>query len=192
MTQTKKAALLWSVTGALFALMVFLVVFGGLSGNVLVTDPEGIRDASDTILDCVKTGSWATLETMVSGSSTLSPAAGAAESTERLIWEAYQESLQWTCAQTFSLQGSHVTQKITVACLDIPAVAGALAKDPAVLAAAPEDRSRSLHTAAQELLNAGLPPVQREITLTFLREKGQWLLVPNKALQALLSGFTVS
>jgi len=185
MTQTTKHTRLWLAAGLLLSLAVLLTVWSGLSGKVLISDPEGIPEAADAVMACIHDGDWETLETMVSGNPGLMPASGDAGSVENLIWEAYLQSLQWTCAEGFSIQGACVTQSVRVTCLDIPGVV----RDIRELLAEPAINDQILYAVRQALETE--PPVREHtLILTFLREKGQWQLVPDQALQALLSGFT--
>ena len=189
--QAKKHALAWLAAGLLLSLLVFVVVLTGLSGGVVVTDPEGIPQAADMVMRNIQDGNWEALEAAVLGSPALAPRTGEADSAEALIWESYQESLQWTFQNGFDIQDAYVTQKITVTCLDIPGVTKSMSGNlDAEAAANPELKSQFLYAAAEQVLASECPVAEYEITLTFVREKGRWLLVPNSALQALLSGFT--
>lgn len=194
MAYTKKT-LLWSAAGLLLSLLVLLVVFGGLAGEVLVTDPDGISETADAVMTCIRTGDWKSLELLVSGNPAMDPVTGEEDAAENLIWKAYQQSLQWVCAEGFDIQGPHVTQRVTVTCLDISKVTGVMAQvllEPADGSTDPENRTQSLRAAAEQALNPNAPTMQREITLTFVRKNGQWQVVSNGALLAVLSGFTAS
>lgn len=193
MAYTKKKTLLWSAGGLLISLLILLVVSGGLLGKVLVIEPEGISETTDAVMTCVCTGDWKALELLVSGNSALAPATGEEDSAENLIWNAYQKSLQWICTEEFDIQGPHVTQRVTVTCLDISAVTSLMAqilREPADSGANPENRAQYLRATAEQALKSDAPTMQREITLTFVRENGRWQMIPDSALLALLSGFT--
>lgn len=192
MVYTKKRTLLWSAGGLLLSLLVLLVVSGGFAGEVLVTDPEGITETTDAVMSCICTGDWKTLKLLVSGNPTLDPVTGEEDTAENIIWNAYQQSLQWACGEEFDVQGPHVTQCVTVTCLDISGVTDAMAQillESADSAADKENRAQSLRAAAEQALKSDAPTMQREITLTFVRQNGRWQVVPNGALLALLSGF---
>ena len=191
MAPEKKQTRLWLSAGLMLSLLALLVVFRGLSGTVAVTDPEELPKAADAVLSSIHTGDWATLSQLVSGSPMLSPETGAADSAEAVIWAAYCGGLQWTCADDFTVQGPCVALRVTVNCLDIPGVTAAMAES--MKSAAPtgsETQTQILKLAAEQILDSNAPRKEQEITLNFLREKGQWKLVPDRALQALLSGFT--
>lgn len=194
MTQAKKHTLLWLAAGLLCSLLALLVVWTGLSGKVWITDPEGIPEAADAVMNSIRTGDWAGLTDMVLGSPALTPPAADADSAESRIWEAYRKSLQWTCAESFGVQDSSITQKVSVTCLDIPGVTDAISK---ILSDSGSDgfdtasQTELLRRAATQVLESQVPMLRREITLTFQREQGRWMLVPNHALLTLLSGFTV-
>lgn len=193
MMQQKKCTLLWLGAGFLFCLLVFLVVFTGLSGKTIIADPAGVPEAADTVMNCIRSGSWETLSPMVSGCPSLAPGTGEADSAGQAIWEAYQDSLQWTCQKDLELQNGHVTLTVTVTCLDIPGVTSAMASmlaDSQVSADEPENAAQILRSAAEQVLKDVTPVAEHEITLTFLRENGRWMVVPNRAFQSLLSGFT--
>ena len=190
MIQTKKRTFLWLTGGLVFSLLVLLVVSTGLSGNVLITDPEGIPETTDAVMNCIRSGDWMTLEGLVTGNPALAPVTGEEGTAENLIWNAYQQSLQWVYEEEFDIQDSYVIQTVTVTCLDISGVTGIIARilqEPAFIAANSES---ALLAATEEVLHADVPTIQKEITLTLARENGRWLVVPNSALLALLSGFT--
>lgn len=191
MQSTKKYTLLWLLSGLLLGLLVLLVVFSGLSGNVWITDPEGIPETVNALLTCIQTGNWEDMEDLVAGNPVLRPATGVAISAEGILWEAFQRSLQWQCTEEISVQDEYVTQCITITCLDIP---GAVHTMEEILKDTSNDedpmhRSKILSETAQQVLNAGAPFLTREITLTLHREQGQWLVVPDRALLTLMSGF---
>ena len=120
MTKANKQTLLWLFAGLVFSLLTLLVIWTGLSGKVWITDPEGIPETADAIMDSIQTGDWAALEEMVLGSPSLTPRVGAPDSAEKMIWDAYRNSLQWSCEEPFRIHGSLITQKISVTCMDIP------------------------------------------------------------------------
>lgn len=192
MMRGKKASLLWIAAGLIFSLLTLLVVLHGLMGKIVITDPEGIPTAADQAMTCIQSGDWSALECMVSGKPSLTPATGEHNSVTGKIWEAYQKSLQWTFQEAFSVEGSYVIQGIHVTCLDIGTVIKDIAELTMASVDANEDQRQQLQfAAAEQILNTEPPLMQRRIELTFLREDGQWLLVPNKALQEVLSGFTI-
>lgn len=189
MIQHNKTALLWLSVGLLFSLLVLLVIYEGLAGKVWVTNPEEIPDTANAVMNSVQTGDWYTLEDIVWGNARLSPEIGETGSAEEIIYTAYRKSLLWTCDESFDIRNEYVTQKITVTCLDIPAVTEAITGILSESVLNTEEYPVLL-SAAEEVLKSDPPMKQHEISLTFLCENGQWLLVPNNALLALLSGFT--
>ena len=194
MTNAKKQTLLWLLAGLVFCLLTLLVIWTGFSGKVWITDPEGIPDAVDAVMTSIQTGDWVRLEEMISGNPELTPKVGAADSAEKMIWDAYRNSLQWSCEEPFRLHGSLITQKVSVTCMDIPGITDAISTmlssaDSTGFDAATQ--TEFLHTVAAHVLESELPMIRREITLTFQRNQGHWMLVPNNALLKLLSGFIV-
>jgi len=182
--------MLWTVTGLLLSLAVLLVVLTGLSGQIWITDAEGIPAAADAVMSAIRSSDWKTLETLVADAQALDPQTGEENSAELLIWDAYRQSLQWTCSDGYELHGAHVTQQVTVTCLDIPALTGRIAEIlPEISNTA---REQALVTAAEEALAGEIPVNRRDIIMTFVRTDGQWKLLPNSALVALLSGFTAA
>lgn len=186
----KRAPLLWLAGGLLLSLSVLVVVFGGLTGRVLVTDAGSIPETADAVMTCVRTGDWDALQPLVSGNPDLEPITGEENTAENLIWNAYCQSLQWTYPEDFAVQDNHVTQQVAVTCLDIKGVTGIMREIMKGSAAEPEDREQALFAAAQQVLASNAPVMQREITLHFVRENGSWQLIADNALLALLSGFT--
>lgn len=191
MKRRTKKTFFWSLAGLLFSLSVFLVVFSGLSGQIRITDTAGIPLAADSVMNAVHTGDWNSLELLVAEDYTLEPMTGEEGSAERMIWEAYQKSLQWNCAGEFDIEGAKVMQKVSVTCLDIPALTGRMIE---ILPEIADDVAEEdlLAAAVETVLFEELPLLQRDITMTFVRKDGRWKLIPNNALLALLSGFTAA
>ena len=194
MTKANKQTLLWFSAGLVFSFLTLLVVGTGLSGKVWITGPEEIPDAVDAVMTSIQTGDWVRLEEMISGNPELTPKVGAADSAEKMIWDAYRDSLQWSCEEPFRIHGSLITQKVSVTCMDIPGITDAIStmlssSDSTGFDAATQ--TEFLHTVAAHVLESELPMICREITLTFQRNQGHWMLVPNNALLKLLSGFIV-
>lgn len=193
MMQDKKHCLPWFASGILFCLLTVIVVICGISGKILITSPEEIPETADAVINCIQKGNWELLETMVVGRPALAPDTGNANSAEHQIWNAYQKSLQWNIAEDFSVEGSHVTQKVTVTCLDISGVTDIIAEIVATSTTENNDtvtQEEILCLAAEQALSSEIPVKQHEIILTLLRANDQWLVVPTIDLRALLSGFT--
>ena len=194
MTKANKQTLLWFSAGLVFSFLTLLVIGTGLSGKVWITGPEEIPDAVDAVMTSIQTGDWAVLEDMVLGSPSLTPRVGSPDSAEKMIWDAYRNSLQWSCEEPFRIHSSLITQKVSVTCMDIPGITDAISTmlssaDSTGFDAATQ--TEFLHTVAAHVLESELPMIRREITLTFQRNQGHWMLVPNNALLMLLSGFIV-
>ena len=194
MTKANKQTLLWFSAGLVFSFLTILVVWTGLSGKVWITGPEEIPDAVDAVMTSIQTGDWVRLEEMISGNPELTPKVGAADSAEKMIWDAYRNSLQWSCEEPFRIHSSLITQKVSVTCMDIPGITDAISTmlssaDSTGFDAATQ--TEFLHTVAAHVLESELPMIRREITLTYQRNQGHWMLVPNNALLKLLSGVIV-
>lgn len=191
MIQKKKSALPWLTLGMLLSLAVLLVVYTGLSGQVFIKDSEGIPAAADAVMNSIRSGDWQALDEMIAGSPGIAPETGEENSVEQMIWKAYQNSLQWTYDDSCHPDGRYVTLDISVTCLDIHGGTDAIAGILEESAADENQRELLLHSTAQQVLKSDPPVKTSRITLTFQREHSQWKLTPNRALQALLSGFTV-
>ena len=195
MTRTTKLACLWFSGGILCSILVFLALGSGLSGHVFVSDPECIPESVDAVMGCIQTGSWEALEGMVLGRPSLVPNTGEEGSPEQILYRAYLESLQWHCQGDFLIQNAYITQNITVSCLDIPklgSAAAAFLAESNIFFDNSEDLSQQLRSFTDKIVVEYAPIAEHTITLVFLRENGSWQLVPNAALQALISGFTVT
>lgn len=188
MSKARKTTLPWLTAGILLSLLIILLVLHGLTGQVYITDSEGIRESADTILNTIRTGDWQTLNSRIVGNPGIFPETGEDGSVENLIWKAYQNSLQWTFEDCYTVDGPYITQSLTVTCLDIPGIANAITGLPDT--GSESQQEELLLNAAEQVLAAEPPLVTRQITLTFLREAGQWNLIPNRVLLMLLSGFT--
>ena len=191
MKRRKKRTILWTLTGLLFSLAVLLVVFTGLTGQIRIADQPGLPMAADSVLMAIQTGDWATLELLLANDYDLEPITGEEGSPEHLIWEAYQQSLQWHCQQGFDVQGAQVIQNVSLTCLDIPALTRHMTM---ILPEVSEEVSAQevLIAELNAALSEDLPTLKKDITMTFVRMNGQWKLIPDNTLLALLSGFTAS
>ena len=191
MKRRKKRTFLWTLMGLLFSLAVLLVVFTGLTGQTLVTDQAGIPVTADSVLMAVHTGDWAALELLIAENYDLDPVTGEDGSPEQLIWEVYQQSLQWNCRNGFDIQGTQVIQNVSLTCLDIPALTRHMTRIlPEVSKNVSEEHV--LTAALSAALSEDPPALQKDIALTFVRKDGQWKVIPDNTLLALLSGFTAS
>ena len=194
MTKANKQTLLWFSAGLVFSFLTILVVWTGLSGKVWITGPEEIPDAVDAVMTSIQTGDWVRLEEMISGNPELTPKVGAADSAEKMIWDAYRNSLQWSCEEPFRIHSSLITQKISVTCMDIPDIMDSIST---VLSSSDSNgfdaatQTELLRIAAEQVLESEHPMLHREMILTFQRSQGRWVLVPNHSLQILMSGFTI-
>ena len=194
MNRTKNLTCLWFSGGIICSILVFLTLWSGLSGNIFVSDPECIPDSVDTVMRCIQSGNWEDLEEIVLGTSSLVPNTGEEGSPEQILYHAYQESLQWRCQGEFQIQDGYITQNITVSCLDIPklgSAAAAFLAESSIFLDNSEDLSQQLRSFTEKIVAEYAPITEHTLTLVFLMENGNWQLVPNAALQSLISGFTV-
>lgn len=190
MMHAKKHALLWLAGGLIFSLLAFWIVISGLSGNVMVTDPDLIRNTTDSVMTNLQSGNWSSLSKATVGCPSLAPAIGEEDSPEQIIYGAYLNSLEWTFPEAFHIQGTQVTQRISVTHLDILQLTDTLSQILSEeTASGPEDQMQILCSAVEQLLASDPPYTQQELTLTFLWENHQWCLLPDSAFLALLSGF---
>ena len=191
MTRKTVKTMLWTIAGLMLSLAVLLVVLSGLSGQIFITDAHGITEAADDVMDSIQNGDWEQLNALLEADEELILQTGENGTVERLIWTEYQDSLQWCCADSYEILGSNAAQRITVTCLDI---AELTEKMMVILPQLSEhsEREQALMAAAEQALESEPPVMQKEITMTFVRNDGQWKVVSNSALLALLSGFTGS
>ena len=189
MKRRTKKAIAWMIPGLILSILVFLVVFSGLMGETRITDPYGITESAEKLLECVKAGDWKALNELTADTEQFQPQTGAEGSAEHLIWKAYQESLQWSFTENFETEGSQVALDVTVTCLDISGFTRSLT---GILAESTDEdqREAALASAVREALDGEVPTIQRTVGLRFVRKDGQWKVVSNQALLALLSGFT--
>lgn len=194
MTQGKKDTFLWFASGLFLSLLILLVVFRGLSGNIFITNPEGIPETANAVLTCIQTGSWDDMDKLISGNPVLDPSTGVAVSAEGILFQAFQESLQWTFEEEFKVQHAYITQRITITCLDIPETTNTMAQilNDGPTVEDPMYWAQIMAEAAEQVLKEGAPCINRELTLTLRRENGTWVVVPDQEFLHLLSGFTVS
>ena len=58
MMHAKKHTLLWLAGGLFFTLLALWIVISGLSGNVIVTDPDLIQNTADSVMTNLQSGNW--------------------------------------------------------------------------------------------------------------------------------------
>ncbi len=191
MTRKTIRTMIWSAAGLLMSLSVLVVVLSGLSGQMQITDSESISRTADAVMNSVRSSDWQKLNELIIDNPGLEPSTGEENTAERLIWTAYAQSLEWKCSDSFEVQNDRVKQNVTVTCLDISALAHQI-RETLAESATDSDYAAALLAAAQQTLDTEFPVLQRDITMTFVRKNGQWKLIPNNTLLALLSGFTAS
>lgn len=175
--------------GILFCILVLVVVDSGLSGSTIITDPQGVPETAEKVMQCIRQGEWDSLSALTYGAPIPVPAVGADGTTEKYIWDAYQQSLQWSVGEELQVSGPCVSVNVALAYLDIQNVSEEMAQ---IMLETSENNQQEqlLDHAVRQVL--GMQPVsaKRDISLTFVREENQWKVVPNKALLEVFSGFT--
>ena len=130
MASNKKNALLWTAAGLLLSMGVLALVLGGLEGDILIAGEEDIPLTADAVLRSIQDGDWDSLSELVSGNPDLEPQLPEDGSAERMIWDAYRNSLQWQTEENYHIAGSRIHQTVHITCLDIAAVAKILQESP--------------------------------------------------------------
>lgn len=191
-----------------FALCTLLAVgYGTTQEPVVLLRHETVEGAVEQVLNCAASGDYETLETLLAGNATLGVPPAQDDTAQGLIWKAYQDSIKYHLRGLCAPVGSQMVQEVVITCLDIPAlmeqmqtVAPELLKEKAAQFTEEREIYDEAHnyreafladvmaeSARQVLANA--KTVERELTLSFVRQDGSWKAVADEALLQLLSGF---
>lgn len=207
--KAKKTILIWAAVALTAAALAAVVILTGLfQGPAVQVSHEAVQNSAQSMMDTLKSGDREALSARLYGNPKLDSLPEDASPAERLIWQAYLNSLDYYLGEAFNITGDGVELEMTLYCLDIPALVDSMkASLPAFVAQKaeeleddsvlydennnlrPEFLEQLLLNAAQSAL-ADQPQIQaQELMLECRRLNGQWLVVPTEAVQSMLSGF---
>lgn len=208
MNMMKQPGSRWLMAGAAMGLCVLLLVILGTHwGPGMLVDNEAVLTAVAQTLECARTGDLEALEDLLYGTANLGAGPGDGETAQETLWRTYLSSIQFSLPERCHAQDGRVAVTVQVQALDLSQITSSMA------ALAPElleqklreSEEADVYTAdngyreeflaqvllesAQQVLAQETPAIQRELTLTLLKEEGRWQVVPTEELLEFLSGF---
>lgn len=200
------------LSGILTALGLAVLVFTAVAAfsgrnqpTTLLSQPEAAQARTEIFMDALCQGDWALASESLYGTPDISAAPDSAFADA--LWQAYQTNLSYSFDGECYADGNGISRDVTVTYLDIPALLSQaepgfrqkLAKNAAADPEHPERLDETgaykesyvlevLAESAQALL-AKQPETQTaSLTLHLVCRDGQWLVLPDSPLTALLSG----
>lgn len=170
-----------------------------------VPQTDGVRDFALEFLDTLDKGDLAGVEACLYGQPDLGLTKEPATDTGKQLWQAYRDSVSVDYSDDCYSEGTNIYQSAKVTTLDLSAAMGKLdstaagilkttletAEDPTALlnedGTIPDTlRQQALSQALTQVLSEG-KTVTREMTVRLVKQDGQWRVVPDGALLAVLS-----
>lgn len=170
-----------------------------------VPQPDGVREFALEFLDELDKGDFSGVEKCLYGSPDLGLDEEPATESGRQLWQAYRDSVTVDYSDYCYSEGTNIYQSAKVTTLDLSAAMGKLgstaaeilkttletAEDPTALlnedGTIPDAlRQQALSQALTQVLIHG-KTVTREMTVRLVKQDGQWRVVPDGALLAVLS-----
>lgn len=166
---------------------------------------DGVREFALEFLDKLDKGDFSGVEKCLYGSPDLGLEKAPATEAGQQLWQAYRDSVSVEYGDNCYSEGTNIYQSAKVTALDLPAAMGKLsstgaeilkntletAEDPTALldedGTIPDTlRQQALSQALTRVLGEG-QTVTREMKVRLVQEDGQWRVVPDGALLAVLS-----
>lgn len=166
---------------------------------------DGVRDFAQEFLDTLDRGDFAGVEKCLYGSPDLGLEKAPDTESGKQLWQAYRDSVSVEYSDYCYSKGTNIYQSAKVTALDISAAMGKLnstaaeilkstletAEDPNALlnedGTIPDTlRQQALSQALTQVLSEGTT-VTREMNVRLVKQDGQWWVVPDGALLAVLS-----
>lgn len=170
-----------------------------------VPQPEGVREFALEFLDTLDKGDFSGVEKCLYGSPDFGLEKEPDTESGRQLWQAYRDSVDVEYSDYCYSEGTNIYQSAKVTTLDLSAAMGKLnstaaeilkttletAEDPTALlnedGTIPDTlRQLALSQALTQVLAEGTT-VTREMNVRLVKEDGQWRVVPDGALLAVLS-----
>jgi len=170
-----------------------------------VPQPEGVREFALEFLATLDKGDFSGVEKCLYGSPDLGLEKEPDTESAKQLWQAYRDSVDVEYSDYCYSEGTNIYQSAKVTTLDLPAAMGKLnsaaaeilkttletAEDPTALlnedGTIPDTlRQQALSQALTQVLSEGTT-VTREMNVRLVKEDGQWRVVPDGALLAVLS-----
>jgi hypothetical protein len=209
MKNFKHPALIWGIAGILLSLLTIIAAVTGIHSNpVLLMDTDVIVQAAEQTLDCVKTGNYEALETMLYGTPALGQLPEKDEATQSRILYTYLDSIRYELADTCQVSGNGISLSVQIQCMDISSVSAALQEivpdlmqqvadeygDEARIYDADHNYQNAfledvLSRALDQVLADNPHTTQKDLILQFARSQDGWKVVADPTFVQLLTGF---
>ena len=209
MKNFKHPALIWGIAGILLSLLTIIAAVTGIhSSPVLLMDTDVIVQAAEQTLDCVKTGDYEALETMLYGAPALGQLPEKDEAMQSRILYTYLDSIHYDVADTCQVSGDGISLSVQIQCMDITSVSAALQEivpdlmqqvadeygDEARIYDADHNYQNAfledvLSRALDQVLADNPHTTQKDLILQFARSQDGWKVVADPAFVQLLTGF---
>ena len=209
MKNFKHPALIWGIAGILLSLLTIIAAVTGIhSSPVLLMDTDVIVQAAEQTLDCVKTGDYEALETMLYGAPALGQLPEKDEAMQSRILYTYLDSIHYDVADTCQVSGDGISLSVQIQCMDISSVSAALQEivpdlmqqvadeygDEARIYDADHNYQNAfledvLSRALDQVLADNPHTTQKDLILQFARSQDGWKVVADPAFVQLLTGF---
>ena len=196
---------LLSLTAAVFG--VYVAVTNRNSAPVLLQPSQAAIDTADAMLRAVSDGDYKAAAQYILGSTDLGVDRQAKDEVGVLLWDAYQESLEYTPAGESFATDSGVARNYTVRYLDVNAVMGTLRERSQSLLekrvaeadnmAEVYDENNEyreefvmevLYDSAVQALKEEASYVEDSFTVNLVHREGKWWVVADDALKRAISG----
>ena len=209
MKNMKKPAILWGIAGLVLSLCVLIAaVYGMNSSPAMLADPASVTATAEQALECVRSGNFEELETLLSGNTQLGDAPSGEDTAESLIWQAFLESVEYEIAEEVTTSANGVCVNVHIRCLDIAQLSDTLQETVPELirkiVTETEDKSKIydaernyqdtflaevLLTATKQILTKQLPTTELDMVLNLVPSADGWQVAPTEELLQFLTGF---
>lgn len=169
--------------------------------------PEAVTNLSQTLMDAVSGGDFASAGALMYGQPDLGAGQGSTDAVETMLWEAFTDSIQYEFTGACYVTETGFARDASITTLDIATAAGAIAEQARALLTQRVENAQEMEELydeennfreelIQEVLLEGArqalqehgQTVTTQVTLRFLYRDGQWWAVPDQALLKAISG----
>lgn len=209
MKKIKRPAKLWILAGIILSLLTLMVTAYGTNSTPAIAMNSGVvAEAVAQTMDCVRSGDYDTLGSMLYSAPDLGEAPTATDDLESMILLTYLDSIQYQIISDVRASDSGVSVDVRINCMDISALSDAMQEIVPDLMnkianekgdeklVYNEDKSyredfidQVLRTATEIVLADAPRTMDRDLTLDLVLSKGRWQVVPTDAFVQLLSGY---
>ena len=199
----------------IFAALVAVLMVGAIGLSLMSLDaparvgkvPEAVTNLSQTLMDAVSGGDFASAGALMYGQPDLGAGQGSTDAVETMLWEAFTDSIQYEFTGACYVTETGFARDASITTLDIATAADAIAEQARALLTQRVENAQEMEELydeennfreelIQEVLLEGArqalqehgQTVTTQVTLRFLYRDGQWWAVPDQALLKAISG----